>query len=47
MFAAAEIGDGIGFEPAALIGEDGIDESGEDRARDPETAAGYQRQGAD
>src|SRR5580700_8500368 len=41
LLAAAEIGDGIGFEAAALIGEYGIDESGKDRARDPETTAGY------
>ena len=46
LLAAAEIGDGIGFEAAALIREDGIDETGEDRARNPETTAGYERQGA-
>ena len=27
LLAAAEIGDGIGFEAAALIREDGVDES--------------------
>src|SRR5580700_9669609 len=47
LLAAAEIGDGIGFEAAALIREDGIDEPGQDRARDPETSAGNQRQGTD
>ena len=30
LLAAAEIGDGIGFEAAALIREDGIHESGQD-----------------
>ena len=44
LLATTEIGNGIGFETAALIREDGIDESGKDRARNPETAAGYERQ---
>lgn len=47
LLAAAEIGDGIGFEPAALAGEDGIDEAGKDGARNPETAVGDKRQSAD
>ena len=47
LLAAAEIGDGIGFEATALIREDGIDESRQDGARNPETTAGYERQRTD
>ena len=47
LFAAAEIGDGIGFEAAALAGEDGIDESGQELARNPESTAGNERKSAD
>jgi hypothetical protein len=46
LLAAAEIGDGIGFEAAALIRKDGIDESGENGARNPETSAGDEWQSA-
>jgi hypothetical protein len=47
LFAAAEIGDGIGFETAPLTGKYGIDKAGKDRARDPESSIGDQRQSAD
>jgi hypothetical protein len=47
LFAAAEIGDGIGFEPATLTGKDGINKAGKYRARDPEPSIGDQRQSAD
>jgi hypothetical protein len=47
LFAAAEIGDGIGFETATLTGKDGINKAGKDRARDPESSIGDQRQSAD
>jgi hypothetical protein len=33
LLATAEIGDGIGFETAALTGKDGIDEAGKDGTR--------------
>ena len=47
MFASSEIGDGVGFEAASLTGQNGIDETGKQLARNPETAAGYKRQSAD
>ncbi len=47
LLAAAEIRDGIGFEAAALTSQDGIDEAGQDGARNPEAAIGDERQGAD
>ena len=47
LFATAEIGDGIGLEAAALTGEDRVHKTGEDGARNPETAIGNQRQRAD
>ena len=47
LFAAAEIGDRIGFQAASLTREHGIDEAGEKGAGHPETAVGNERQGAD
>src|SRR5580704_7737986 len=47
LFAAAEIGDRIGFESAPLTRQDRIDESGQHRARNPETTNSDQRQRAD
>jgi len=47
LFAAAEIGDGIGFEAARLSGKDGIDETGKNGARNPEAAGSDERKGAD
>src|SRR5580692_3871787 len=47
LFAAAEIGDRVGLEAAALAGEDRIDESGQHRARNPESTDGNERQRAD
>jgi len=46
LFAAAEIGHGVGFETATLTGKDGIDEAGKHGARDPESSIGDQRQSA-
>src|SRR6266852_7104932 len=43
LLAAAQIGDGIGLQAAALAGKDGINESGEKLPRNPESAAGNQR----
>src|SRR5260370_20687204 len=40
LLTAAEIGDGVGLQAAALAGEDGIDESGEKLAPNPK---GYAR----
>jgi hypothetical protein len=45
LLAAAEIGDGIRFQAAALPGEDGIHETGEELAWNPEASAGDQREG--
>ena len=42
LLAAAEIGDGIGFQAAALAREDRIHETGQELARDPETSIGDQ-----
>jgi hypothetical protein len=47
LLAAAEIGNGIGFQSAALAGEDGIDESGEKLPGNPESSAGHQRERTD
>src|SRR6266850_606728 len=44
LLAAAEIRDGISLQAAALAGEDGIHETGQELARDPETSVGNQRQ---
>jgi len=46
LFTTAEIGDGIGFEAACLVGENRIDESGKNLARNPEAAVGDKRKGA-
>ncbi len=47
LFAATEIRDGISLQAAALAREDGIDETGEELARDPETSVGDQGQRSD
>jgi len=47
LFAAAEIGDGIGFQAACLSGKDGVHETGENGAGHPETATGDERESAD
>jgi len=47
LLATAEIGDRIGLQAARLIRKNRIDETGEHRARHPETAIGDKRQGAD
>jgi len=47
LFATAEIRDGIGLQAAALAGEDGVNESREKLARNPESASGNQRERAD
>ena len=47
LFAAAEIGDGIGFQATGLTGKDGVHETGENGARYPEAAGGNERQRAD
>src|SRR5882762_4074159 len=44
LLAAAEIRDGIGLQAAALAREDGIHETGQELARDPETSVGDQGQ---
>jgi len=46
LFAAAQVGDGVGFEPARLSGEDGVDETGENGARDPKASIGNERESA-
>src|SRR5260370_16660845 len=40
LFAAAEIGDGIGLQAAALAGKDGVNESGEKLPWNPESSRG-------
>lgn len=40
LFAAAQVGDGIGLETAALACENGIDETRENGARNPKAAVG-------
>jgi len=47
LLAAAEIRDGIALQTTALGGEDGINESGEKLARNPESSAGNERESAD
>ncbi len=47
LFAAAEIGDGIGFETAPLTRENRIHEAGKNRTRNPESAVGDEGQSAD
>ncbi len=47
LLAAAEIRDGIRLEAAALGCEDGIDETGEELAGNPEASAGDQRESVD
>jgi len=47
LFAAAEIGDGIGLQAAGLAGKDGVHETGKNGARNPKAASGDQRQRAD
>jgi len=47
LFAAAEIGDGIGFEAARLSGKDRVNETGKNGARNPEATGGDERKGAD
>ena len=47
LLAAAEIGDGIRFEAAALTRENGIHEAGKDRAGNPESPVGDEGQGTD
>src|SRR2546430_16329789 len=47
LLAAAQIGDGIGLQAAALAGEDGINESREKLARNPESSTGNERESAD
>jgi len=46
LFAAAEIGDGVGFEAARLSGKDRVHETGKNGARYPESAGGDQRKSA-
>src|SRR5271167_1374595 len=46
LFAATEIGNGLGLETASLAGKDGIDEARQDGTRHPETALRNQRKGA-
>ena len=47
LFAAAEIGDGIGFKAARLPGKDRINKAGQNGARNPETAGSDERKSAD
>ncbi len=46
LLAAAEIGDGVGAEAAALAREDRVHESRKQRAGHPEAAIGHKREGA-
>src|SRR5579883_77194 len=46
LLTAAEIRDRVGFQAAALAGENGIDEARQNRAGNPETSLGNQRQSA-
>jgi len=46
LFAAAEIGDGIGFEAASLTGKDGVHETGENGTRNPEASGSDERKSA-
>src|SRR5260370_2311815 len=47
LFAAAEIGDGIGLQAAALAGKDGVNESGEKLPWNPESSSGNKGERAD
>src|SRR5713226_3439831 len=47
LLPAAEIGDGIGLQAAALTGENGVDKSGKELPRNPESSGGNQRERAD
>ncbi len=47
LFAATEIGDGVGFETASLPGKDGVHEAGENGAWYPEAASRDKWQSAD
>jgi len=47
LFTAAEIRDGIGLQATALAGEDGVNKSGEQLPRNPESSSGNQRERAD
>ncbi len=47
LLAAAEIGNGIGLQAAALASENGIDESREKLPGHPETSGGHQRESTD
>ena len=47
LLAATEVRDGIRLQAAALAREDGIDETGQELARDPETSVGDQGQRPD
>ena len=47
LFAATEIGDGIGFQATRLAGKDRVHETGKNGARYPETTRGNERQSAD
>src|SRR5262249_53581388 len=40
LFAATQIGDGIGFEAARLAGKNRVNEAGQNSARHPEAAVG-------
>ena len=47
LFAAAKIGDGIGFEAARLAGKNGVNKARENGARYPEAAGSDERKSAD
>src|ERR1043165_4168198 len=47
LFAAAEIGDGIGFEAPRRAGKNRVHETGEDGTGHPEAASSDERQRAD
>src|ERR1700693_839129 len=46
LFPATQIGDGVGFQAAALSGKYGVHEAGKELTGNPETTAGHQWQGA-
>src|SRR6202030_100935 len=46
LFAAAQIGDGVGFEAAALPGKYGVHETGKELTGHPEATDGDQGQGS-
>src|ERR1700730_716005 len=41
LFAAAQVGDGVGFQAATLSGKYGVHETGKELAGNPETTAGH------